>query len=115
LTVRVPPDSWDEPVALERGALPDIAGAAMLTVAVGSLALGLVRGGAWGPGSAPTIASFTVALVLGILFFVRSAWHPAPVVELPMLRIPSFRAATIAALVFSAGFAALILSMVLWC
>jgi MFS family permease len=32
-----------------------------------------------------------------------------------MLRIPAFRAATLAALLFSAAFAAMIFSMVLWC
>lgn len=110
IALRVLPDVRGD----EQGPLPDIAGAAMLTVAIGALALGLVRGGAWGPASAPTIASFTVAAALAVLFFVRSARHPAPVVELPMLRIPAFRAATIAALAFSAAFAALILSMVLW-
>lgn len=98
----------------ERGALPDFAGAAMLTIAVGSLALGLVRGGAWGPASVPTIATFIVAVVLGVLFFIRSARHPAPVVEMSMLRVPQFRSASTAGLVFNAAFAASILSLVLW-
>jgi EmrB/QacA subfamily drug resistance transporter len=98
----------------EPGNLPDLLGAALLTVAVGTLALGLVRADDWGWGSPQVIGSFAVTLVLGAWFLIRSARHPAPVVELPLLRTPSFGPATIAALLFTVAFSAMVLSAALW-
>jgi EmrB/QacA subfamily drug resistance transporter len=99
----------------EHGPLPDVLGAAFLTLAVGALALGLVKSGSWGPGSIQTIGTFVAAAVLIVAFFVRSAHHPSPIVELPMLRVPAFSGATLSALLFNAVFAAVILAAVQWC
>ena len=41
--------------------------------------------------------------------------HERPLVELHLLRIPAFRSASAAVFVFSIGFAAMLLSNVLWC
>ena len=99
----------------KNGPLPDLVGAALLTVAAGALSLGLVEGADWGWGSGRVLASFGVALVLGLGFVARSARHPAPVIELSMLRIRAFRTSTVAVLLFSLAFAAMILSFMLWC
>jgi MFS family permease len=48
-----------------------------------------------------------------VAFILRSERHPAPVLELPMFRIRSFSMANTAALVFFAGFGAMLLSSVL--
>lgn len=109
--VRVLPDVRGE----KDGATPDLAGAGLLAVAIGALSLGFVKAGDWGWGGGRTIVSFAVALVLGLGFLARSARHPAPVIELSMLRIRAFRTSTLAALLFTTAFAAMILSIVLWC
>lgn len=97
------------------GRLPDLVGAALLTVAIGSLALGLVKSDAWGWSSPGVLVSLLAAVALVTAFVLRSARHPAPIVELPMLRTPAFAAATVAALFFTAAFAAMLLTSVLWC
>jgi EmrB/QacA subfamily drug resistance transporter len=99
----------------EAGPLPDILGAAILTVAVGALALGLVRADDWGWTSANVILSFAVTVVLSVWFIARSRKHASPIIELPMLRLPTFGPATVAAMLFTTAFAAMILSSALWC
>ncbi|MCX4534262.1 MFS transporter [Streptomyces sp. NBC_00841] len=97
------------------GRFPDLVGAAVLTLAIGALALGLVKADAWGWGSPEVIGSLVAAVALGGAFWLRSARHSAPIVELPMLRTPAFAAATLAALLFTVAFAAMLLTSVLWC
>ncbi|MEE1737985.1 MFS transporter [Streptomyces sp. BE147] len=97
------------------GRLPDLAGAALLTLAIGSLALGLVKAEDWGWSSPVTLGSLLAAVVLAAGFVLRSARHPAPIVELPLLRTPAFAAATLASLLFTVAFAAMLLTSVLWC
>lgn len=99
-----------------RGApMPDLAGAGLLTVAIAALSLALVEGDDWGWTTPGPLAGFAVAAVLGAAVVLRSARHPAPVVELPMLRIAQFSLATVAATLFTVGFVAMILSIMLWC
>ena len=85
----------------------DILGAGLLTVAIGALALGLVQADEWGWTSAGVLGSFAVAVVLAVWFVIRSRNHPSPVVELPLLRVPSFSLPTIAML-FTVAFLAMI-------
>jgi EmrB/QacA subfamily drug resistance transporter len=97
------------------GPLPDLAGALLLTAGIGALALGLVKAGSWGWSSPGVTGSFAATVLLGAAFWLRSARHPAPVVELPLLRVPTFAVATLAALLFTVAFAAMLLTAVLWC
>jgi len=97
-----------------RSALPDLAGAVMLALAIGLLSLGIVKGPEWGWDSGKVIASFAAAAALTAAFFSRSARHPAPVVELGLLRVRSFASATTAALLFSIAFFAMLLATVLF-
>jgi MFS family permease len=92
----------------------DALGAALLTSAVALLALGLVKAPDWGWTNDRTIAAFAASAIALVGFITRSARHPAPVVELPMLRVRSFSMASTAALLFSAGFGAMLLGGVLF-
>jgi EmrB/QacA subfamily drug resistance transporter len=93
--------------------LPDIAGIALLVAAVGLLTLGLTQGPHWG-WDERVIGAFALAAVLGAVFLRRCARHPAPVVELSLLRVPAFALAGLSTLLFSAGFAGLLLGNVLF-
>jgi EmrB/QacA subfamily drug resistance transporter len=94
---------------------PDTVGAALFTIAIGALALALVKSDEWGWTSARVLGSIAVAAVLLALFVRRSARHPAPVIEPHMLRLPAFSTATAANVVFGAAFGAMLLMVTLWC
>ena len=96
-------------------ALPDTLGAAVFTVAIGALALALIKSDDWGWASPATIGLIAAAVVLVVLFVRRSATHPSPVVELHLLRMPTFATATAANIVFGTAFGAMLLLVTLWC
>ena len=98
----------------EHARKPDALGAALLAVAVALLALGLVKAPDWGWANERTIGALAGSVVALIAFVARSSRHPAPVVELPMLRVRSFSMAATSALLFSAGFGAMLLGGVLF-
>ncbi|HEY1819219.1 MAG TPA: MFS transporter [Trebonia sp.] len=103
-------------VAAERTeALPDTLGAAVFTLAIGALALALVKSDDWGWASPSTIGLIVAAVALVALFIRRSATHPAPVIELHLLRRPTFATATAANVVFGTAFGAMLLLVTLWC
>ena len=93
--------------------LPDLLGIALLVAAVGLLTLGLTQGPHWG-WDERVLGAFALAAVLGAVFLRRCARHPAPVVELALLRVPAFALAGLSTLLFSAGFAGLLLGNVLF-
>jgi EmrB/QacA subfamily drug resistance transporter len=92
---------------------PDLLGAAELALGIGLLTLGIVKGPDWGWADPRALGSFAASLALIVAFVLRSAHHPAPVIELPLLRVRSFALANLAAMVFFAGFGAMLLSGVL--
>lgn len=94
--------------------LPDALGALLLALGVGALALGIVQGPQWGWGSTRTIGSFVASALLLASFFVRSARHEAPVIELSLFRVRSFTVANIGSFVFATAFFALLLCNVLF-
>lgn len=98
----------------EKSPLPDLFGAALLTGSIATLALGLVKAPDWGWMSG-TLGGLAAAVLLGVWFVVRSARHPAPIVELPLLRVPSFASAAAALTLFTVAFAGMLLGTVLWC
>jgi EmrB/QacA subfamily drug resistance transporter len=93
--------------------LPDVLGIALLIAAVGLLTLGLTQGPRWG-WDERVLGAFAAAAALGAVFLRRCARHPAPVVELALLRVPAFALAGLSTLLFSAGFAGLLLGNVLF-
>jgi EmrB/QacA subfamily drug resistance transporter len=94
--------------------LPDLAGAALAAVSLGLLALGLVEGNTWGWESTATLGSFAGAAALLTAVVVRSRTHPRPIVDLELLRIPSFRQGTLGTLLFAAAFFSMILGNILF-
>ncbi|WP_307840292.1 MFS transporter [Streptomyces sp. G44] len=99
----------------EKSPLPDLFGAALLTGAIATLALGLVKAPDWGWTNARTLGGLTAAVLLGAWFCLRSARHPVPIVELPLLRVPAFASAAAALTLFTAAFSGMLLGVVLWC
>jgi EmrB/QacA subfamily drug resistance transporter len=93
---------------------PDAAGALLLALGVGGLALAIVKGEEWGWSSAGVLGSLAASAVLLLLFAVRSARHPTPVIELGLFRVRSFAVANAGGLVFGVGFFALLLCNVLF-
>jgi len=108
--VRALEESRDETVT----GLPDLAGAALAAASLGLLALGLVEGNTWGWESGATLGSFAAAGVLLAAVVVRSRRHPRPIVDLDLLRIPSFRQGTLGTLLFAAAFFSMILGNILF-
>jgi EmrB/QacA subfamily drug resistance transporter len=101
-------------VPAEHGALPDLPGAALLASAIGALSLATVQGASWGWGSSRTVGTFVASAILTGAFLRRSRRHPLPVVELPLLRIRRFGAATTSTVLHSAAFGAGLLTLTLW-
>ena len=93
---------------------PDWLGTLLLVAGVGTLALGLVRSEEWGFGDTRTLGALGGAAVLLALFLARSARHPAPVVDLAMLRVRPYAAANAASLLFFIAFSAMLLGSVLF-
>jgi EmrB/QacA subfamily drug resistance transporter len=98
----------------EHARKPDLLCTALLTVAVASLALGFVKAPDWGWADPRTLSALIGSAALLAAFVYRSAHHPAPVVELGMLRVRSFSMSATSALLFSAGFGAMLLGGVLF-
>nr|BEK62891.1 MFS transporter [Kitasatospora purpeofusca] len=99
----------------ETGPLPDLFGAVLLTAAIATLTVALVKADEWGWLSARVLGGLLASALLTAWFLRRSARHHAPVVELPLLRVPVFAAANTAALLFTLAFAGMLLTSVLWC
>jgi EmrB/QacA subfamily drug resistance transporter len=96
------------------GPLPDAIGVALLAVGIGLLSLGIVKGEDWGWGSGRVIGPLVAAALLLAAFVARSARHPAPVIELGLLRVRSFAVANVGAFLFAMGFYALLLGNILF-
>ena len=104
------PDSRDPAVTR----MPDLLGAVLIAVGIGALALGLVKGPDWGWTSYGVVLSLVVAAGSIAGFWVRSARHPLPVVELALLRVRAFAWSNVTAVLFSIAFAGGLLAAVLW-
>ena len=97
----------------DRQPLPDWVGTVLLIGAIGLLTLALVQGSTW-DWDARVIVCLASAAGLGTLFALRSAHHPAPVLELSILRVRAFALSSLSAALFFAAFAAMLLSNVLF-
>jgi EmrB/QacA subfamily drug resistance transporter len=96
-----------------RPPLPDALGTALLIGGVALLTLGLVKGPDWDWDSR-VVGSLVGSALLGAAFVGRSSRHPAPVLELSILRVRAFALASISAALFFAAFAVMLLSSVLF-
>jgi EmrB/QacA subfamily drug resistance transporter len=95
-------------------AAPDALGALLVTGGVGALALGLVKGGTWGWGSATTIVTLSLAAAALLLFTVHCRQARNPLIDPALFRLRPFTGASTVAVFFSAAFGAMLLSRVLW-
>lgn len=75
----------------------DVVGALLVTLALGALVFALIEGPARGWGSAEVLASFAVAALALAAFVAAERRHPAPLVDLELVRRPVFAAANLAA------------------
>lgn len=97
-----------------RRELPDVAGAALLALAVAALVLGIVQGPEWGWTSAAVIAAVVAAAIAGIALVRRSREHPAPTIDRELLRMPGFAVVGAITAIGAAGFFALGLANLLY-
>lgn len=80
--------------ARARGSLPDLPGVALLGTAIGLPSLAIVQSHAWGALNWRTDLAMAAGLGLGAAFVLRSLRHPAPVIDLRLLRICTVRRAS---------------------
>lgn len=96
------------------GPVPDLVGSAVLALGIGALALALVQGPDWGWHSAGVLGGFAIAILALATFARRCSVHPAPVIEVALLRVRAFAWSNVTSLVFSIAFAANLLAVILW-
>ena len=87
------PDNADEPfdpVSVPLGA-----------IAIALLVLAVVQGEPWGWTAPRTIATFAGAVILLPIFFIRSARHPKPLLDLDLFKVRSFSVANLAQVLFT--------------
>jgi EmrB/QacA subfamily drug resistance transporter len=72
---------------------PDLVGALLLVPGIGLPALAIVQSHAWGVLNWRTVAAFAIGLLLAGAFAGRSLRHPAPLIDLGLLRIRAVRRA----------------------
>jgi len=111
LAARVVPESKDPNVTRR----PDIIGAGLLALAVGLVALALVKAPGWGWGSASFLGLLAASVVCGAAMVYRSRRHQpfiSPVIELELLRSRTFSGSFAASILYYAGFGAFVLSSV---
>jgi EmrB/QacA subfamily drug resistance transporter len=93
---------------------PGPVGVVLATASVGLLTFGLVKGSDWGWGSGAAVGTLAGALVLVGLFVLHCLKARNPLVPPSLFRSRTFTGASLVAVVFSASFGAMLLSLVLW-
>jgi EmrB/QacA subfamily drug resistance transporter len=106
---RRPPHAAGHPVPR-----PDALGAALVTLGVAALTLGLVKGNDWGWGSAATLITVVASVVALSLFALHCARARNPLIDAALFRVRAFSGSSVVAVVFSVAFGAMLLSIVLW-
>lgn len=98
----------------DRRRAPDWLGAFALSVALGTLTLGIVQGPTWGWGSVGVVACFVVAPVAAAVTVVSSLRHPSPVLDPKLLSIRAFGVSTAVAVLLGLGLYTYLLAHILW-
>jgi len=91
-----------------------VLGSALVTIGIGALTAGLVKGESWGWGSATTIGVLGASVAVLGLFVWHCLHSDNPIVEPALFRVRSFSGASVVAIFFSMAFGAMLLSIVLW-
>lgn len=82
--------------------LPDPVGIVLLSTALAFLALAIVQGRTWGWTDPKILGSAGAAVVLSVLFALRSKGHPAPVLDMNLLRGRNYRLSIIVSMFVTA-------------
>ncbi len=93
---------------------PDSLGVVLSTAGVGTLTFGLVEASSWGWGSPGIVALLGAAVVLLGLFVLHCLRSRSPLVPPSLFRSRAFTGASLVAVLFSAAFGGMLLSVVLW-
>lgn len=94
--LRGDPSAGADPDA--QGRLPDLAGVGLLGAATGLFSLGVVQSSTWGALSWRTDLALAAGIGLGVVFTWRTLRHPAPIIDLRLLRNRLLRLANTAML-----------------
>jgi EmrB/QacA subfamily drug resistance transporter len=105
---------WLPAAARQVTPAPDLLGAGTLATSTATLSIALVNGNTWGWASPRIVSALATSTVLAAWFVRRCAKHPAPVIELSLLRVRNFAAASLATTLYSAAFSGMLLSVLLW-
>jgi EmrB/QacA subfamily drug resistance transporter len=95
-------------------AFPDVPGALLLALAVGLLTFAIVQSAPWGWLGAGVVIAAAGSLAGAALLYRRCRAHPAPVIDLELMRMPGFAITGLVSLVGSAGFFSLGLANLLF-
>ena len=93
--------------------IPDIVGAVAIALALGGLALALIKGDEWGWTSQSTLVAFAVTVIALVVVAIRMAKHPAPIIDPALLRVRSFFWSNVTAVLFCTAFGAVLPSIIL--
>jgi EmrB/QacA subfamily drug resistance transporter len=96
------------------GPAPDLLGVALVSVAVGAVALGITQGGDWGWSSAGVVGSFVVSAAAAVAAVRRSLTHASPAVDPSLFRSRTVTLANAATIAYGVGFFAMLLGNVLF-
>ncbi len=94
--------------------LPGALGALLITGGVGSLVLGLVKGGSWGWSDTRTIATLAAGAVALALFALDTARSRNPLIDRELFHLKAVVGSSAVAVFFMAAFGGMLLSRVLW-
>ena len=94
--------------------VPDLLSTLLFAIAIGALVLGIVQGQDWGWADARTIGCLVAALALGAVVVWRCTWHRSPIIDLSLLRIPTFSVTNTMTVIGGAGFYGYTLTNVLF-
>jgi MFS family permease len=96
------------------GPAPDLLGVALVSLAVGSVALAITQGGEWGWSSAAVLGAFTVGAGATAAAVRRSLTHASPAVDPRLFRSRTVTLANAATIAYGVGFFAMLLGNVLF-
>jgi len=96
------------------GPAPDLLGIALVSVAVGAVALGITQGGDWGWSSVGVLGSFVVSIGATAAAVRRSLTHASPAVDPSLFRSRTVTLANAATIAYGVGFFAMLLGNVLF-
>lgn len=82
----------------------DLISVPLASLGVGALVLAISEGRDWGWSSPAVLISLAVAAGFASAFVVRSKSHPAPLFDLSLFRIRTYRVALVGSVLFAGGF-----------